>query len=431
MSSGRNRYSSAPMDSSSKVNMLLKHKNNKQQAPAAENNVPVSPSSYAPSSVSDFAQPVNQTVFQPSVSSTDYVEPAYRQQNTFANNQFQNTEASVNGNTAQAKQHKNAKRKKPSQIIWLQAALTFAVPLLFVLSLIMADQYLLGLAFIGIAVILVALMWILKAFTANARKTLTTIYIALIIVAGVCTYMHAVSPATDNNTNNNTGIFAQNSPSANPVSTSSAVSADTTPPIIVSSGNAAKQQLETFIGYWMLTQYENCLYLCRPEWVNNQANAKVTLFNKLGDFKPISYTIENIEGSETDSSRTVKVLILGNNMQNQEVYYRYTVLMLKINNTWYVDPDSLNGIIITNEDLAKTGISVTTPKPTPSPKPTTDPNTTLYYNPDGGVYYHITKKCSSMNTTNQKKLQPFSYLQVNNDPYKNLSPCPKCGAPQR
>ena len=57
-----------------------------------------------------------------------------------------------------------------------------------------------------------------------------------------------------------------------------------------------------------------------------------------------------------------------------------------------------------------------------------DDQVTLYYNPDGGKYYHSSPRCLSV----KKKYWPltaFPYGELDSDPYAKLTPCAAC-APQ-
>lgn len=65
--------------------------------------------------------------------------------------------------------------------------------------------------------------------------------------------------------------------------------------------------------------------------------------------------------------------------------------------------------------------------PTESP----DPNRTLYYNPDGGSYYHAVDNCSSVAIKYQPLKGSFKYSQLNEPTFKNLKPCEKCVPPGR
>ena len=59
--------------------------------------------------------------------------------------------------------------------------------------------------------------------------------------------------------------------------------------------------------------------------------------------------------------------------------------------------------------------------------PEPDPDTLLYYNPNGGSYYHREDHCS-----NGKGITftAFRYSQLDETPYSSLKPCPNC-APER
>ena len=60
--------------------------------------------------------------------------------------------------------------------------------------------------------------------------------------------------------------------------------------------------------------------------------------------------------------------------------------------------------------------------------PEPSPDTTLYYNPNGGSYYHSADHCY-----NGKGItfSPFSYSQLDEAPYSRLEPCPNCAPARR
>ena len=60
--------------------------------------------------------------------------------------------------------------------------------------------------------------------------------------------------------------------------------------------------------------------------------------------------------------------------------------------------------------------------------PIPSPDTTLYYNPNGGSYYHSGDHCY-----NGKGItfSPFSYSQLDEDPFSRLEPCPNCSPVRR
>ena len=70
---------------------------------------------------------------------------------------------------------------------------------------------------------------------------------------------------------------------------------------------------------------------------------------------------------------------------------------------------------------------VYTVAPTASP----DPNKVLYYNPDGGSYYHADQNCSIIDSKYLPLKGSFLYSQRDEEAYKKLNPCANCNAPKR
>jgi hypothetical protein len=59
------------------------------------------------------------------------------------------------------------------------------------------------------------------------------------------------------------------------------------------------------------------------------------------------------------------------------------------------------------------------------------PDTVLYYNADGGKYYHINPDCPSVGAKYRPLTAMFYYRDVSSNKLKNLIPCPECKAPAR
>ena len=70
------------------------------------------------------------------------------------------------------------------------------------------------------------------------------------------------------------------------------------------------------------------------------------------------------------------------------------------------------------------------PTQAPTEVPTVSANTVLYYNPDGGSYYHASENCSRV-AAEYLPLSPFYFSDLNSTKYKNLLACNKCDAPAR
>jgi len=166
--------------------------------------------------------------------------------------------------------------------------------------------------------------------------------------------------------------------------------------------------------------------LCAPSWSSGEDSAVKSLYMLLANRRPVDYTIEKITGTDADSSRTITMTSTIDRQNNKEpVKYRFQVLMLKESNAWYVDPQSLASNDKAEEEKAAEGA---TPSPTPTAAPSS--NTKLYYNPDGGSYYHAVNNCYRVNDK-YLPLEPFYYKDLENTKFKNLKPCPYCKAPDR
>ncbi len=62
--------------------------------------------------------------------------------------------------------------------------------------------------------------------------------------------------------------------------------------------------------------------------------------------------------------------------------------------------------------------------------PIPDDSVPLYYNPDGGQYYHSDAYCKSVKDR-YLPLTGFTYGELENDPYIKLTVCPSCAPPKR
>ena len=56
-----------------------------------------------------------------------------------------------------------------------------------------------------------------------------------------------------------------------------------------------------------------------------------------------------------------------------------------------------------------------------------DDDMPLYYNPDGGQYYHSDQYCNSVKDK-YLPLTAFTYAELDDEAYKNLTPCPSCSS---
>ena len=332
-------------------------------------------------------------------------------------------------------------RKTPFQLTdpWL-VLISAVMVILFAVGMFAPGMQTIKWVFLVLAGISASLLWIRPVTAKNKRLCYT------IVMAALC-LMTAVSLATGGT--RGTGNRSQTSPPAQQTASATASSADLSGGIVVDgqSGqqinsipaeaaqetpkpeddNTVVDRLKSFFYYWSANQIDEMLMLCSPTWQSNEENARTSLFALMANRTPKELTTENITGTNDDESRTITIaVVMDRNNGKPTVKYRMNVIMLKENNEWYVNPQSLKS----NETL-ETENPDDIATPTPSPTPAVSGATVLYYNPDGGTKYHLDPNCKS---THEKFLPfkgHFTYAEVNDAKYANLSPCNVCAAPLR
>lgn len=325
---------------------------------------------------------------------------------------------------------------------WLQLLLLAILPILFIVAMVMKQTPLFWI-FIGFALVGLCAMWLQSTFVSSARATLSLIYGALLIVSAVSVISGGIPRDTTTSANGN-GLHASAQQSGGaPIQPTSDPAlagfsdiatpenpylAEITPEPSVSTSEAAIQ-LENFMNLWYANKLDDMVSLCAPSWSAGLTDARKSLYAILANRLPVEFDMEKITGTDADSSRTVTMTVLIDKQNNREPSkYRFQVLMLKENGTWYVDPQSLasNEEVATPAPEGGDNASIATPEPTSAPSA----KTKLYYNPDGGSYYHAVDNCSSVNAK-YLPLSAFYYGDLEKTKFKNLKPCTKCGAPER
>lgn len=329
---------------------------------------------------------------------------------------------------------------------WLIAVVTLALPVLFLAALISGQMVLQGM-FIVCALAVISVLLFARPFSKNARYTLALIYGALLVITVVALLF--TLPANDvrqvsaQGNMDASALFggdsALSSVSAQqPQQPQDAAAQEDVPAAAEStdSPNAsmASMRLNTFMNYWAESRLDSMLELCLPSWVNNLENPKSELFILLANRTPMSYTVESISGSDADTSRTVTLTVLIDKKNTSDpAYYQMQVLMLRINDTWYVDPNSLGATKMSTTPQPgdqEVGTIPFVPTQAPTEAPTFAANMLLYYNPDGGLYYHAKEDCYTV-AEEYLPLKAFYYSDLNNTTFKNLLACNKCEAPAR
>jgi len=335
------------------------------------------------------------------------------------------------------------KAPAPRKDTWLQILLLAVLPILFIAAM-MTKLIPLFWVFIGFALVGLIAMWVQSTFVSSARTTLSLIYGALLIVSAVtilsgsaprdtgAPQQNPVTPPSFNTTvaqpqtQTVTGNDAASIPSFVDVNTQiNPYLIEYTPEPSVTSEAAA--QLENFMYLWNANKLDDMVSLCAPSWSTGLDDARKSLYAILANRLPLDYTMEKITGTDADSSRTITMTVTIDKQNNRDpAKYRFQVLMLKENGTWYVDPQSLKS----NEPAES---ATPAPNATQAPEPTAPPaaKTILYYNSDGGSYYHTQEHCPSIAEEYYKKMKSFYYGDLNNSKFKKLKPCSKCDAPSR
>lgn len=320
----------------------------------------------------------------------------------------------------------------------LQLLLTLILPLFFVIALLFPSNSL-YLLFCAVSAGSLLVMWLFNAFVPNARMTLSFIHIAMILVCLFAVWLSApVAPANtqqsaaDQTTVGEQGgdlasIFAQNS-SASMVNMASqqndfVVEATPNP----GAASLAQQRLDQFMSAWMSSNFKDMVALSLPSWVSSQQDAEQAMFFVRGIRMPLSYEFQNVSGSDADNTRTVNMIVKMDKSNGQTPRnYLMQVLMMRVNDQWYVDPNSLES------DQEVRDASVTdVPVVTIAPLITASPNLQLYYNPDGGAMYHVDPNCSIIKAEFLPLQGSFLYSQLNESQHSHLQPCTNCNAPSR
>lgn len=327
---------------------------------------------------------------------------------------------------------------KPESVVMV--ALCGLLPVLFILSLVFPGLPALKWVFVCLAIVAVAFLWVKPVVATNVRLTFTGVYGALAIVALVSalTGTAPLDSTADSNTPGNQGqqVTSQQSQS-NVTNTQSGgdnlgvwtTEAPTpTPSVETTTENEAVVQLKSFFYFWSVNNQDNMLSLCAPSWQSTVSEPKKALFSILQNRIPVDYEVKKISGTDNDTARTVTVTAEIDKQNGRDTQkYSFQVIMLKENENWYVDPASLESNVVETTVVASVNVT-NTPKPAPEEG---SPDTVLYYNPDGGTYYHIDQNCPSTKAKFLPFKGQFTFAEINDGDYAKLSPCDECGAPLR
>lgn len=339
-----------------------------------------------------------------------------------------------------AKQTAKAGQPIDTDTLW-KLFLFVLIPVLFIPCLFLSASFnVLRYIFIALCVAAIGIIWYRNMFGSNSRIVVTLGYALAMITVVVLLFQ---GPGGDpQRAQNNPGNQQQGTTqglaglaggevAAQPTFSPTPVPTPTVEPI-----SEAQTRLEAFMTNWSGARIEDLVRLVQPSWASTQDNPSNRLFVLLGNRTPLSYTIEEISGSDNDSSRTVTMTAnIDKNNGKDPTLYRFMVLMVKEGGNWYVDPNSLatNDEVTIQEETNTVNNSQNTtaenwtiaPRQTVTPAPPA--SQPLYYNPDGGSLYHLDQYCPSVYDEYLPLSGSFPYSELGN--HRDKTPCLRCGAP--
>ncbi len=321
----------------------------------------------------------------------------------------------------------------------LQVLLTIALPLFFFVSLLVRSTQL-YIAFALLSAGCLLIMWLMNAFVPNARMTLSILHIAMILVAVFAVWISGPPPTQTTDTQASisglSGPAAQegdlasifDKESSASIAEMAAQQAASQPTGTPNPGAAslAQQRLEQFMSAWVNLNYTEMVNYSLPSWVSQQKDPRQAMFQVRANRTPIDFTILDVSGSDADSTRTISMdTTISKNNGQAPLQYNMQVLMMRLNDVWYVDPSSLtSGNPIQQQGAANPVVTV-------APLVTAAPGMQLYFNPEGGTLYHVNPECPSTASKFLPFRGSFQYSQVNDATYSKLQPCTTCHAPAR
>lgn len=331
--------------------------------------------------------------------------------------------------------------------VLLQVMLVAVLPLAFIAAMLLIKANWFYWAFIITSVLCLGAMYLLKAFVPSARQVLGVIHAAMIAVVlftiAIPLVMHkdVKTPTTQElqsmfNENTSASIVEMSE-----THTNSQQEATPNP----GSASLAQQKLEQFMAAWGSKDYATMVSYASPNWVNQhetQRDAETAIFHLSAIRTPVAYTILDVSGSDSDQTRTISMQASISKSDGKEPQtYNFQVLMIRSNNEWYVDPNSISSSQVvqpaaqqpadTQADQQTTQVTDTAQAATTPQINPTRSDTVLYYNQDGGEYYHLDPNCTSINKKYLPLKATFYYRDVSSDTFKNLKTCPYCNAPAR
>lgn len=292
-------------------------------------------------------------------------------------------------------------------------------------------------AFLGLTVVGLGGMWYRQMYGSSTRLIVSMVYVA-VCIGILAMLMQGGRDARQVSANlpaQNESVQQTPEPDGQPAAEPEDLLATATPAPTASGPSQAELRLQLFMSLWQVNNPTEMVELVQPSWRAKQENATQSLFTILKNRTPQDYVVEEIDGAETDNSRTITMrATIDKNNGKAPTIYRFMVMMVKEGDEWYVNPNSLatnDGVEETDENVVnnKNAVGNVTEPPRTTVTPAPPANTTLYYN-TGAHYYHMDPNCPSVKSEYLPFDNQFSYADLASvKETLGLTPCLKCNAP--
>ena len=327
-------------------------------------------------------------------------------------------------------------RKRPFELTDAHLLVFSAVLLaLFALGMFMPGVGVLKWVFLFLSIASAVTLWV-KPLTDNNKRLCYTVVFGLLALVTVFSAVNSgqqgqqTDPQQVRQEQNSGGTVSSVS---NPYENGTIVTEKTPAPTVsaeIVQGQEdeveMKNRVGTFFTLWHSNSYSQMVSICDPSWRSNEENAEAALFKILGTRTPVEFEIKSISGTPYDTNRTVKVYAtIDKNTGKDPIKYDMNINVIKNEDdgAWYIDPKSIK----TNEPEEPT----VTPTPAPTPTPNVDPNAIMYYNPNGGKFYHADPNCPNIAAKYLPLQGKFKFSEINDEKYKDLKACHICNSPNR
>ena len=193
------------------------------------------------------------------------------------------------------------------------------------------------------------------------------------------------------------------------------------------------ERVISFFAAWNRNDPDDMLALCDAGWKATVEDPRAELIGLTAGRTPLDATVERVQeiAGEGPDGLTYELVTLTTHLDrndglNADLYRIQFLVRKEEDGFWYVNPSGLSDCEAVEEDFPAEG-----PSDPEGVAGTASADTVLYYQPDGGEYYHLDQNCLSVYQKYLPLQDSFRYSELNDEPYRNLKPCQVCGAPLR